>query len=138
MNVPARLRPLIEKCKELDIASKFQKDINNCTHAIQAAEKVIVQWQEMQEVQEDDAVSVSTAKEVQPPEAVIVPTVEEAELIVREGIQTLQECQQSIRNLGIQIGNCDIAFYNEMESRITSMRSLLELLETYNNQLKMH
>jgi len=56
-------------------------------------------------------------------------------LIVKIGEQNILECQQSIEQLGINIGISDFSSTIVTSARITSMRSLLNLLETYNNQL---
>jgi len=57
------------------------------------------------------------------------------ELKVPDGFQTLSECQNSIKNLGRNIGLADMTSPFLTTNRISSMRALLDLLENYNNQL---
>lgn len=54
----------------------------------------------------------------------------------KDGFQNIFECKQSIQNTGNNIGNSDMSSPFITQKRIESMRSLLDLLEDYNNQLK--
>jgi len=57
-------------------------------------------------------------------------------LKIPEDCQTLEECLNSIEKTGTSIRNSDMTSTFIVEMRILSMRTLLNLLEVYNNQLK--
>jgi len=56
-------------------------------------------------------------------------------LVTPDGLQTLTECKNSIKELGDNIGNSDMTSCLTTSYRIHSMRVLLDLFEDYNNQL---
>lgn len=59
-----------------------------------------------------------------------------SKIVVQEGIQDLAECQASIMTLGRTIGDSDMTSTFINEQRLLSMRTILDLFENYNNQLK--
>lgn len=56
---------------------------------------------------------------------------------VKEGMQNLEECLESIGKTGLYISNSDMTSTFIVKMRILSMRTLLDLLESYNNQLNL-
>lgn len=57
-------------------------------------------------------------------------------IVVKDGFQNLTECQASIKTLGRTIGDSDMTSTFINEQRLISMRTMLDLFENYNNQLK--